>query len=785
MINNRKTLTAIITVLLLTVATLASTVPLTQAQTTSYCFLAANPNPVGVNQPVVVSAWINPIPSGSGYTGLHITVTAENGTVVKSHNPTRSDLLGATYFTITFADTGNYTINFTFDGSGRVTGSQVPYPTILVVQEEAIAEYPYTPVTGDYWTRPIPSTNREWASISGNWLYEGYKPGTYLFDAARGFNPYTQAPRAPHIMWTKELTTGGLIGGDLGSYGYYPGLSYQPKLKPPLILNGRLYYNYYPSSFGTIQGSGFVCVDLRTGEEIYRNNDATINMGQTYYYASGNQMGAYSAFLWSTSGSTWIMYDAFDGRQLATLTGASSGVIDWGPSGEILVYYISGNQFRRWNSTVAFQAAGWITSGAGSEGSYNMPSGSASWSSGIDMTVPVSGNAGTGYGVTNGVVVFANVGSTVTVSGFNATTGARLYSTTPYTLTASFSTRYAVGEGIFTANDPAKMTWIGWNATTGERIWESDPMEYPWGTYNAIPDLGYNMLYTIDYGGAINAINVTNGETIWTAYSDEGGLESPYGRYALYYGPIIGGDVVFVATGEHSPTQPLARGAGLYAFDAHTGKRLWMMEGWFVLGAIADGYLISYNAIDNRIYCIGKGPSATEMVMSTEPVNAGETAVIQGKVTDQSPALKGTPAIADVNMAEWMEYKVMQQSMPTNAIGVPVQIIITHPNGTQEVLDYTIGDMGGSFAAGWTPPTEGIYQVTAFFGGTDSYGSSYATTHIVVDRAAESDQAYPIYGSSEWPAYPQYTTMDLVLIVAVVVAIVIGLLNLLKPRKPK
>ena len=89
------------------------------------------------------------------------------------------------------------------------------------------------------------------------------------------------------------------------------------------------------------------------------------------------------------------------------------------------------------------------------------------------------------------------------------------------------------------------------------------------------------------------------------------------------------------------------------------------------------------------------------------------------------------------------------------------------------------------FAATWTPPVEGIYQVTAFFGGTDSYGSSYATTHMVVDRAAEPDPEYPTYGSNEWPAYPQYTTMDLVLIVAVIVAIVIGLVNLLRPRKPK
>ena len=790
---DKKTLTATLTVFLIAIAAFATTIPSTQAQSTSYCFLSANPNPVGVNQTVVVSAWINPIPGGfggSGYTGLHITIKAENGTQIYAWNPARSDLLGATYFDYKFTETGNYTINFVFDGSGSTPGSTVPEPTILVVQEAQIPEYPPNIPTGDYWTRPIPSTNREWAGIAGNWLLEGYKPHNFGFDSASGYNPYTQAPRAPHIMWTKELTTGGLIGGELGDLGYYPGLSYQPKLKPPLIINGRLYYNIYPDQqMGTVAGTGFVCVDLRTGEEIYRNTAATITMGQTYFYASGNQMGAYSAFLYSTSGSTWTIYDAFDGKQLATLTGATSGMIDFGPSGEILEYYVSGNQFRRWNSTVAFAAAGWISGGFGSEGSYYMPSGSASWSSGVDLTTTASGSAGSSIGVSNGVAVFGSVSSTVRITGFDIHTGQQLYTTQTYTLTAS-TNNWACGEGAFAANDPAKRTWLFWNTTTGQFIGESEPMAYPWGSYSQhLPVMAYGKMYVGNYAGELNAFDLKTGQIAWTGLSNEAGLESPYGRYPFWYGPIVGGQVVFAATGEHSPTQPLIRGEGLYAFDSETGDRLWFMEGWYVLGAIADGYLISYNAIDNRIYCIGKGPSATEVSISTNPIKAGESTLIQGKVTDQCTALEGTPAISDANMGDWMEYKVMQQPMPTNAIGVPVHIIITHPNGTQEVLDYAIGDMGGSFAKIWTPPGEGLYQVTAYFEGTDSYGSSYATTYIGVSAAAEAGTTeFPQYGTNAWPAYPetlQYTTVDLALMAAVIVAIVIGVVNILMLRKRK
>jgi hypothetical protein len=503
-------------------------------------------------------------------------------------------------------------------------------------------------------------------------------------------------------------------------------------------------------------------------------------------------MGAYSAFLWSISGSTWTMYDAFDGKQLATLTGASSGAIDWGPNGEILVYYVSGNQMNRWNSTVAFDAAGWISGGMGSEGSYNMPSGSASWSSGVDKTAPASG-MGSGFGgptaltVTKGVVVFASVSSTVRIWGFNATTCQQLYTTPSYTLTAS-TNNWAMGEGAFAANDPAKMTWLIWNTTTGAFVGETEPMEYPWGSYSHhLPVMAYNTLYTYNYAGELNAYNLSSAETLWTGLSNDAGLESPYGRYPFWYGPIVAGGVVFAATGEHSPTQPLIRGEGLYAFDAYTGDRLWFMEGWWVLSAIADGYLIAYNAIDNRIYCIGKGPSATEVSISTNPIKAGESTVIQGVVTDQSPALEGTPAIADADMATWMEHKVMQQALPyTGVSGVPVRIFVTHPDGNVTDLDYAIGDSGGSFAKMWAPPSEGLYQVTAVFEGTDAYGSSYATTYIGVEAADSAD--FPEYGSPQWPAYPEtmtYTTVDLVLIAAVVVAIVIGVINLLALRKRK
>ena len=129
---------------------------------------------------------------------------------------------------------------------------------------------------------------------------------------------------APHVMWTKELTLGGLTGGDFGSYSYYGGHAYEPKLAPPIIMNGRLYYKIYQSGFSGAQGSigtGFVCVDLRTGEELFRNTEGIISHGQLYNFVSANQMGPIG-YLWDINAFAYQMYDAFTGDNLMTFAEA-------------------------------------------------------------------------------------------------------------------------------------------------------------------------------------------------------------------------------------------------------------------------------------------------------------------------------------------------------------------------------------------------------------------------------------------------------------------------------
>ncbi|MCW4035357.1 MAG: PQQ-binding-like beta-propeller repeat protein [Candidatus Bathyarchaeota archaeon] len=786
---------------ILATATILTTTPFVHAETlTTRAYLAVNPNPTGLNQEVLVSAWIQPIPPGSeGFDGLVISYTDPEGqTTVR--DAAKSDTLGGTYFAFTPDQLGEYTFHFEFEGdtlSGNdYQPSQVPEDTILVVQQDWVESYQDTPFTGDYWERPINSKNREWWQMSGNWLIEGYKATNNGFDAVGAFNPYTSAPRSPHIMWTKELTTGGLVGGKFGPLGYYPGLSYEPKLSPPLIINGRLYYN--DKAGGGFFGAtypGYTCLDLRTGEEIFHIADETITMGQTWYYASGNQMGVVGPYLWNTGFSEWKMFDAFDGTLLATFENASyASVINYADNGEIHAYSVSfwTGQISMWNSTKAFEGAGWISSMQGGEGTFRQTPGVYDWSAGIEWTMDgIGGGFPTVVGIDGDIMVMIeNLMDTAsgarTIHGIDIKNRVVKYSTD--IVLSALSYNYALGEGVFAFNDIQPMTWLGFNATTGDFMWESEPQDYPWGTYNNhLPCMAYGNLYTCNYDGSVTAYNLEDGTIDWKSYSNNSGAETPYGKYPFFYGPLIGGGVVFAGTGEHSPTQPLIRGEKLYAFDAYNGDRLWELEGFMVVTAIADGYLICYNAYDNRMYCIGKGPSATEVTVSSNPIKAGDSTLIQGKITDQTMSLKDTPAISDVDLASWMEYMVMQQPMPMDAVGVPVDIYIIDPEGTEEMIGTTIADMGGTFSMMWTPPTEGVYKVRAMFKGTDAYGSSFATVHIGVEKAVEYPEG-PQYGSDEWPAYPEtisYTTVDLILIAAVVVAIVIGILNFLALRKRK
>ena len=195
---------------------------------------------------------------------------------------------------------------------------------------------------------------------------------------------------------------------------------------------------------------------------------------------------------------------------------------------------------------------------------------------------------------------------------------------------------------------------------------------------------------------------------------------------------------------------------------------------------IADGRLLSLNSYDNELYCYGKGPSATTVSAPQNDPTLGSSVTITGTVTDQTPsgrlndnygldfALKDTPAVSEDSMQAWMEYKFMQQAMPTNTKGVPVSLDAIDPNGNYIHIGTVTSDKTGTYGCDWTPEVPGTYQIIATFAGSTSYGGSLAQTYMSVSEAAPTASPYPEV------VFPPTETYIIGVGIAIIIAIAIG-----------
>ena len=255
------------------------------------------------------------------------------------------------------------------------------YPVTLIVQQDPIAEYDETPLPEGYWTRPIYGANREWYQVAGNWL-----AGSAQTCGPTNNFGFGTGPESAHIMWARQYWDGGVMDTRFGSIGYYTGMSYEGfGLTPPIILNGRVYYDVL-----TPPRYGWYCVDLRTGEELYFHNttgplrtmggnqqvagpdfdfsgiyvEDMLTFGQIYNYESPNQHGGFP-YLWSNemiggpyggtgASTTWKMFDAFTGNYICSIANVSmAGTQVYGKDGSILYYNVDtrNNRLTVWNSS--------------------------------------------------------------------------------------------------------------------------------------------------------------------------------------------------------------------------------------------------------------------------------------------------------------------------------------------------------------------------------------------------------------------------------------------------
>jgi len=822
-LKNKTKISTIALILTLTITTLVIGLPYVKAANVkTYAQLGVNPNPVGVNQPVTIIVWVAPIPPDVGdlFGGFTVTITKPDGTTT-TLGPKQAWPHGAAFFSYTPTAVGDYTLKFNYPGETHGTDFFLPAEsptTTLTVQEERVPDWPGVPLPSDYWEGVVNTENRRWSAISGSWL-TCYYNSTYtgFGDATSGYNPYSTAPRSPHIMWTKPATTGGLAGGDFGAFGEYSGLSYGVFLTPPIVMNGRLYYNTESSLWGHFQRGdypGFVCVDLRTGEELWRVEGNGIDAGQHFMIAAPGGQGVRS-FLWDRTGSVWDVYDPFDGKLLFRFENATSGTDWWwedpivyGEDGTMYVYILDGyaNSLSKWNSTKAFQENGIITIASdGTLGFNPAPAlgGSGAlqeaydWEAGIEWSVTIPDrNVGwhtpySIFGISDGVAI-AKSGTGGGLVDFDIAydieTGEELW---VHDMSEAVQTFFSTtGQGVFVSFDLATRKWTGFNIKTGAKLWDSDQNEYPWGTYvGYAPIIVYDKLLSGSWDGYLHAFDIETGKELWRFYSGDSGTEIVSGTWPFWYGPIVADGVAFVGTGEETPTQPLTRGNRVFAIDVETGEEIWSIAGYMSLRAIAEGYLLGYNGYDSQIYVFGKGPSMTTVTAPDIEVTLGESVMIKGMVTDQSEGAKGTPAISDEDMGAWMEYLYMQKPIPADAQGVQVKLYAIDPNGNYQDIGEATSDIWGNYGKSWEPPVEGDYLIIAEFEGSASYGSSSDSTYLTV--GPPPSPAGPIEPEPTEPEptepteAPLFTTTDLTIIAAVAVAVVIGIVSYWALRKRK
>jgi len=866
--TNKVEVTAVIFVLVLTFAATFVALPIVSAhdpawEITVFTYALVRPNPVGVGQEAMIIFWPNLIPpTANGPYGDRYTWTVE---VTKPDNskqtlgPFTSDPIGGGWTSYTPDQVGTYTFVATVDehtltglpispDSGIYNPANVndtilassSEPVSLVVQEDPIEGWRETPLPTEYWTRPINGMNRDWYRLAGNWLAgaaQNVGPTT-------GFG-YGLGPESAHVMWATPMWAGGIMDERFGNIGYqsyhYEGLNFFP----PIVLNGKLYYNVE-----SIPRYGWYCVDLYTGETEYFHNttgpvvgtgkghylsgrilDGLLSFGQIYNYESPNQHGGFP-YLWSAGNleagpngmpsTTWMMFDAFTGNWICSIENVPlSGTLVYGKEGSILKYNINNGRLTCWNTSRAiWYKESFVTNTAWMwRPVLNMTYDAANGYS-LNVSIPdVQGRllavregefviGGTGGQNDKDAVVQGNLwalslkpgeeGTLLWSIAFNppraSATATEMGGRSP----VSGPTVVPEYNVFFFEEAVTLQRWV-YDLTTGLQLWETDP-DPALNFYGMTDNIYQGKLLTYGYGGVLIAYNITTGEKLWTYTATNVGYESPYGNYPIGIGAIADGKI-YLGSGEHSATQPIWRGPNLRCVDAETGKELWKISMHGVsmpMGnggsnyAIADGYLLALNAYDNQIYCYGKGPSATTVSIKNDVIAKGNTVLIQGTVTDECAGAKKLieegkfniiPAIADEYQEDWMEYLYMQQPCPMDLNGVTVKLEAFGEDGSYSELGTVTSNSYGDFVYEWTPPDEGVYTIMSTFEGSDSYGSSYDATYLSVGPAAAPSG--PIEPEPTEPSEAPLITTEVAIIVAVVIAAIVGVVAYWALRKRK
>jgi hypothetical protein len=695
----------------LAISTFAALQPASGVSLRNYAVIDAIPNPVGVGEDVLIRTGILR-PLGSvllGWEGVTVTVTKPDNTT-QTLGPFRTDSTGVTFTRFVPDRVGTYKFQTHFpqqnatsswndaESGGRINAGDVMLAADsevleLVVNSEPSQFYPGHALPTEYWSRPIDPQLREWFSVSGNWVA---RPDNSL----ALYNE--DAPETAHVLWTTEITTGGLMGGLWGDgvpSSAETGDAYEGKFPGSVVLNGILYYVRNEAGSGAL-GTSIWAVNLHTGEQWLFKNSTTLSFGQILYFHSYNYDGTFS-YIWSSGSvandpttpqneaySYWVAFDPFTGNEQMRFTNVPSGFRVFGPSGEILIYQIdyTNRWIALWNSTeCGLQLQNPAASGYGSWGNsahgrtLNASTArSYSWNVSIPAGLEVKSSFGTPtikvYQGERIVGIWYNSTmartwalplDTITWTNTNVATQSistifdKTWAAPAEWLEGSNTIHYTGASnefdgGVIALWDKELRKHYGFSVETGNYLWETDSEfysdAYGWGNAEHTWYFAYGKLYSVGLGGIVYAYDMATGDTAWTYTMSDAYNEPVTGQNWWGWITLIADNKLYVGTVEHSAEQPLPRGAPQICINASNGAEIWRVDGmfrntrWGGNGVIGDSIIATMDTYDQRVYAIGKGSSAITVNAPENGLVVGDSMIIKGNIYDTSPGTQ-TPEL--------------------------------------------------------------------------------------------------------------------------------------------
>lgn len=631
-LRNKIAAITIVIFFMLSITASVSLIPSTSAHTPAwniptFAYVAVEPGLVGVGQTALVDMFVGnaPIPSATitntyRYHNYQLVITAPDGTVNQQNWVDVNDTTGNQDYSFTPTQVGTYNITFHYlgqtlyvpydqpVGSVNQNDTYLPssYTVTLTVQQNPVPVSPVPISTSPtaYWTRPIYGENSFWFIYGSNWLGTGAPVlSTAGSGTISGFGTNSFAERTPgdavgsltgHIMWTKPIEVGGIVGGNesyIQGNSYFEGSAYSQRFTNPIIVAGILIYNP-PISFAGSGSGPTTAVDLSTGNIIWQstylpnsdplasgppNNVPAISFAYVYDVQDPNQHGTYPPILFSSSFSE--AFNAFTGNWLFNVTGVPSGTAAEGPQGEQLKYVIAngGNStnpnwtLAEWNSRKLWSYTGLspaadtssISLTAGDKYTYNY------------YYTPSFSNITT-YSYENNVLTTTTLNYTAITAAVNATVWSLTDIHTRYDWNVSLPWLDVMGnQTITTISNTTGIYYVkGYQSSPTVNPDASNPASVMYAMYNnemilrngSLPALGGAQAQYTYFAIDLNPAHSTLGQIMWMQ-----SYYPPAGNITVSQGPIDPSAGVFVE-GYKETTQWVG-------YSMTTGAKLWTTNG--------------------------------------------------------------------------------------------------------------------------------------------------------------------------------------------------------------